>query len=109
MGQRSTVRLSTGELRISRNGHNRKGKASVNAHSDDADARYATALKVVQAIDYNLQHGTRHYYDIHGRLLTTLDEVIHAALSDSLAIGRPAATLERDEPAEWIPLVQLVA
>ena len=85
MGQPPTILFS-------RNGRSRRG-------SDDADARYAAALKLVQVIDHNLQKGTRHYYDTRGRLLSTLDEVIHAMLTDSLALGKPA---EYPQAHQWM-------
>jgi hypothetical protein len=52
----------------------------------DADARYAAALELVRAIDEHLQERTRHYRDTQGRLLLTLDEVIHAMLTGSLML-----------------------
>ncbi len=52
----------------------------------NADARYAAALELVRAIDEHLQKRTRHYRDTQGRLLLTLDEVIHAMLTGSLML-----------------------
>jgi hypothetical protein len=96
-------------LRTSRNGHGSKGKGAPRPHSDDADARYAAALKVVQAIDRNLRTGTRHYYDTQGRLLATLDEVIRALLSDTLALDHPADQPREGETREWVAARQMVA
>ncbi len=45
---------------------------------------YALALRLVGEIDTHLRRGTRHYYDSQGRLLTTLDEVVNAILSNTL-------------------------
>jgi hypothetical protein len=56
--------------------------------TQNADARYAVALELVRAIDEHLKNRTRHYRDIQGRLLLSLDEVIHAMLTDSLVQER---------------------
>lgn len=109
MGQPSTIQFSKGDRQISRNGRGGKSQATLGSHTDDADARYAAALKLVQAIDRDLRNGTRHYYDIQGRLLNTLDEVIHALLTDTLAIGKPAKRTQHEEAVEWVPAGQLVA
>jgi uncharacterized protein (DUF924 family) len=50
----------------------------------ESAVRYALALQLVQQIDRHLQTGTCHYYDTQGRLLTTLDEVVNAILSNTL-------------------------
>jgi hypothetical protein len=99
MGKSSTVQFPTGEPQVSRNGRSGQG------YSEDADARYAEALKLVQAIDHNLRNGTQHYYDTQGRLLRTLDEVINAMLTDSLAPGKPV----KAKPVQWVPAGELVA
>ncbi len=109
MGQSSTIPFPKGDLKVSRNGRGAKGKALTHAQPDDADVRYAAALKLVQVIDRNLQNGTRHYYDTQGRLLTTLDEVIHAALSDTLALGKPAEYPQDTDAIEWVSANELVA
>jgi hypothetical protein len=49
-----------------------------------ASIRYALALHLVAGIDRHLQNGTCHYYNTQGRLLTTLDEVVNAILSNTL-------------------------
>ncbi len=87
------------------NGRRRK-RHTVPEHpaGDDADVRYAAALKLVQTIDLNLQRGTHHYYDTRGRLLSTLDEVIQAMLTDSLALSQPA-----DKTVEWVLVGELAA
>jgi hypothetical protein len=66
-------------------------------------------LKLVQAIDYNLQNGTHHYYDTQGKLLNSLDEVINAMLSDTLAPGKPTDHPQEAEAVEWVPVSELVA
>ncbi len=103
MGKSSKARFPSGNLQASRNGRGGNG------YTDDADARYAAALKLVQAIDHNLRNGTQHYYDTQGRLLSTLDEVIHAMLSDSLALGKPAKHSRDAKATEWMPVAELVA
>jgi hypothetical protein len=101
MRQSQTVPFPKGSQQASRNG--RGGRPL----SNDADARYEAALKLVQAIDHNLKNGTQHYYDTQGKLLRTLDEVIHAVLTDTLASGRP--TPEDAESVQWVPVGELVA
>jgi hypothetical protein len=108
MGRSSTIQFPKADLHVSRNGHTSKRKAASRPQGDDADARYAAALKLVQAIDRNLRNGTCHYYDTRGKLLNTLDEVIHAVLTDTLAADKPGQGRE-DEVHEWIPAGQLVA
>ena len=106
MTQPQTVPFPKGRMQASRNGRGGKSKASVRSIPDDADARYALALKLVCTIDRNLQNGTHHYYDIQGRLLSTLDEVIHAMLTDSLAPEKP---VQQDRALEWAAVSELVA
>ena len=100
--KRDPIVSAVGQEQVSRNGHGRKD-------SDKADARYAAALKLVQVIDYNLRKGTRHYYDSRGRLLSSLDQVIHAILTDSLALGRPAERPRSKETVQWMPVGELAA
>ena len=103
MAKSTTVRFPTGEPQASRNG---RGRGS---HPEDADARYAEALKLVQVIDDNLRNGTQHYYNTQGRLLQTLDEVIDAVLTDSLALGKPVKYSQDAKPVQWVPVAELVA
>jgi hypothetical protein len=108
MRQPSTIPFLEGDLEISRNG--RGGRSPVeHPHGDDADARYAAALKLVQTVDHNLRRGTRHYYDTRGRLLSTLDEVIHAMLTDSLALDKPVEYLQGEEAMRWTAVGELAA
>ena len=108
MERAPTIQFPKGDLHASRNGHSSKRKAASRSHGDDADARYEAALKLVQAIDRNLRNGTCHYYDTRGRLLNTLDEVIHAVLTDTLAAGKPGERTQ-EEALDWVPAGQLVA
>jgi hypothetical protein len=55
---------------------------------NDQDVSYAAALRLVEQIDSHLCAGTRHYYDTQGRLLTTLDGVVEAILTDTLKTER---------------------
>ena len=103
MAESTTVQFPTGEPQASRNG---RGGGN---YPEDADARYAEALKLVQVIDDNLRNGTQHYYDTQGRLLRTLDEVINAMLTDSLALGKPTKYAQDAEPVQWVPVAELVA
>jgi hypothetical protein len=109
MGQPSTIPFPKGNLKASRNGRASQSKTVRRSYSEDADARYAAALTLVQAIDHNLRNGTHHYYDTQGRLLATLDEVIHAMLSDSLAVGKPAEYLQDQPNTQWVSVGELVA
>ena len=103
MAKSTKFQIPTGEPQASRNG---RGGGS---RPEDADARYAEALKLVQAIDDNLRNGTQHYYDTQGRLLRTLDEVINAMLTDSLTLGKPVKYSQDAEPVQWVPVAELVA
>ena len=85
------------------NGNGHQGRS----RSDDADACYAAALSLVQAIDRDLQRGTRHYYNAAGRLLVSLDEVIQAILCDELVIDRPATKARSQESVQWAPVAEL--
>lgn len=53
---------------------------------------YQAALELVAAIDDHLAKGTKHYRAKSGELLRTLDQVVHAILSDNLML---------DEDAGW--------
>lgn len=86
--------------------HNGNGHQGRSRH-DDADACYAAALSLVQAIDKDLQRGTRHYYNAAGKLLVSLDEVIQAILSDELVIDRPPAKGRRQESVQWASVAEL--
>jgi hypothetical protein len=117
MGQPPTIKFSKEELptsavgqgQVSPNGRGGQAEVPPRSYPNDADARYAAALKLVQAIDRNLQYGTQHYYDTEGRLLNTLDEVIHAMLTDSLASGKPRERPKDAEAVVWKPVSELVA
>jgi hypothetical protein len=76
---------------------------------DDDDARYAAALRLVQAIDHDLQKGTRHYYDATGRLLVSLDEVVQAILNDNLMVDRPPKFLREQDLVHWPVVGEMVA
>jgi hypothetical protein len=109
MERPTTIQFPKSDLQASRNGHSSKRQRVSRPHGDDADARYAAALKLVQAIDRNLRNGTCHYYDTHGKLLNTLDEVIHAVLTDNLAADKPNRRPQEEEVLDWVPAGQLVA
>ena len=49
------------------------------------EERYRAALDLVAQIDCDLREGTRDYYDVDGRRLADLGEVVRAILSNSLA------------------------
>ena len=50
----------------------------------EREATHCAALELVALIDKNLSRGICHYRDKTGRLLTTLDEVVHAILNNDL-------------------------
>lgn len=52
--------------------------------SMNSGQRYAAALCLVADIDEDLTRGTRHYRTRAGALLTTLDQVVQAILTDDL-------------------------
>ena len=76
-------------------------------HPEDAEACYAAAYSLVEAIDKDLQKGTRHYYNTAGRLLVSLDEVIQAILSDELVVDRPAPKGRGNEALQWNPVAEM--
>jgi len=85
------------------NGNGHQGRS----RNDDADVCYAAALSLVQAIDKDLQHGTRHYYNAAGKLLVSLDEVIQAILCDELVVDRPVTKGRSSESLKWTPVTEL--
>jgi hypothetical protein len=56
----------------------------VGESASEQGACYAAALHLVREIDAHLRVGTCHYYDTQGRLLTTLDQVVNAILTNAL-------------------------
>jgi len=52
----------------------------------EQEATYYAALELVAEIDEGLTRGTRHYRNKAGALLTSLDQVINALLTDDLAL-----------------------
>jgi hypothetical protein len=64
--------------------------------TNEQDAAYYAAVELVARIDEELTRGVRHYRTKAGQLLTTLDEVINAILSDNLLVPE-----ERD--TVWTP------
>ena len=107
----STVSISEQASARSRNGHGRPVQPVVapRVQPDDDDARYAAALRLVQAIDRDLQKGTRHYYDATGRLLVSLDEVVQAILNDNLMVDRPPKFLREQDLVHWPAVGEMVA
>lgn len=62
--------------------------------------RYYTALPLVRNIDAHLEDGTCHYRNRAGVLLTTLDEVVRAAMEDDLL--EDANDIEDDLDNHWL-------
>lgn len=95
--KQSTLRSSNG-----------RGRSSA-TRMDDADARYAAALRLVQAIDHDLQKGTRHYYDASGKLLVSLDEVVQAILNDTLVVDKSPQFLPEEGVVNWSAVGEIIA
>ena len=86
---------------FNRNGRSNNRRAYpelVVSHAGDRDATYHAALKLVERIDEDLTKGIRHYRNTAGELLTTLDQVINAILTDDLLL--PEA---QEAEVMWIP------
>lgn len=63
----------------------------------EIEATYQAALKLVARIDEELTRGVTHYRNKAGVLLTHLDEVVRAILSDDLQLcGEPVSLWGRD-------------
>lgn len=107
----TTVSVTRQPVMKSRNGRGRHIDSARPAPVlvDDADARYDAALRLVQAIDHDLQKGTRHYYDATGKLLVSLDEVVQAILNDNLVVDRPPRFLREHDLVNWPVVGELVA
>jgi len=88
---------------------NGRDRSSVAQQMDDADARYAAALRLVQAIDRDLQKGTRHYYDASGKLLVSLDEVVQAILNDTLVVDKSPQLLPEEGMVNWSAIGEIIA
>ncbi len=111
MNLSSTVSLNEQCAVRTRNGRGRRAEpvGPTRAQAEDADARYAAALRLVQTIDRDLQKGTRHFYDATGRLLLSLDEVVQAILTDSLVVDRPSIQLRDQDVAQWPAVGEMIA
>ena len=76
-------------------------RQNVRAKAEEGDveqraATYQAALQLVERIDHELTYGLRHYRTKAGRLLTYLDEVVNAILSDDLLVeAQPRDTWEQ--------------
>lgn len=84
------IQANIGSVSVSKNSpaENKSGKKP--AKSDFLEERtYHLALELVAIIDEDLSRGTRHYRTKTGQLLTTLDQVIRAALDRNLFIIVP--------------------
>ena len=71
----------------------------------EGDAAYYAALKLVDRIDEDLTTGMRHYRNKAGRLLTTLDEVVHAILADDLLLPEE----RKEAEVIWVAPQELAA
>jgi len=63
----------------------------------EREETYYAALELVAEIDEGLTRGTRHYRNKAGVLLTSLDEVINAILTDDLAVPE----LQQESEMYW--------
>ena len=73
------------------------------SRSNEKEATYNAALKLVAQIDEDLAKGIRHYRTKSGQLLTTLDQVINAILEDNLLLPQV------QEKAEAVWMQELAA
>ncbi|MBN1218772.1 MAG: hypothetical protein JXM69_07585 [Anaerolineae bacterium] len=92
------------QLRNSNNNHRRNNHRAypelVVTHSvSESDAAYYAALKLVARIDEDLTRGVRHYRNKAGILLTTLDQVVHAILTDDLSVPE----VREEAEVMWLP------
>ena len=55
--------------------------------TDKKEIKIGLALEFVQRVDDDIARSVRHYRNKAGVLLTTLDEVVRAALDDDLVIN----------------------
>ena len=72
---------------------------------NEQEATYYAALELVARIDNELTRGVRHYRTKAGVLLTTLDEVVNAILSDNLM--QPEVHLQHEHM--WVAPQELAA
>jgi hypothetical protein len=68
------------------------------SRSNEREATYNAALKLVAQIDEDLTKGIRHYRTKNGQLLTTLDQVINAILEDNLLLPQ----VQEETEAVWM-------
>jgi hypothetical protein len=81
--------------------HHNNGRSRpelVVTHSNEKDATYNAALKLVAQIDEDLTKGIRHYRTKNGKLLTTLDQVVNAILADNLLLPQ----VQEETEAVWM-------
>jgi len=74
------------------------------AKTSEQEATYEAALELVARIDEDLTRGIRHYRNKGGKLLTTLDEVINAILSNDLLLPE-----QRENEIIWTAPQELAA
>jgi hypothetical protein len=67
--------------------------------ASEADAAYYAALRLVDRIDEDLTKGIRHYRNRAGELLTTLDQVVNAILTDDLQVPE----VREEAEVVWLP------
>lgn len=58
------------------------------------EAVFQCALAYVEAVDADLTTGRRHYRNRAGKLLSSLDQVVSAILSDELLVNEPVMWAE---------------
>jgi hypothetical protein len=66
----------------------------------ERETAYRAALALVSRIDRDLTRSTGHYRNRAGALLTTLDEVVRAILTDNLLIADDAPVSNVDWPPD---------
>lgn len=82
-----TTQIMPGIRRITKPDANkpRKFKSREKTAPTEQEVNFLSALELVSRIDEDLTRGVKHYRTKTGELLTTLDLVVVAILSDNLA------------------------
>lgn len=84
------VQNKPGKTARKNKGHIQASKSPIKGQ--DREVAYQLALLLVAIIEEDLSRETRHYRTKTGQLLTTLDQVIQAALDNNLLITVPGDT-----------------
>ena len=100
--ERTQRRNSNHNYRL--NNHRTYPELVVSPPISEKESTYYAALKLVARIDDDLTKGIRHYRNQAGELLTTLDQVVHAILTDDLLLPE-----EQETELFWLAPQELAA